>query len=400
MRFPKTRLRGPERPNRHTRWIALTAAVASMLGSVAFAHEGETHGAEKATAPEKSAIVAGTGIEGRVVREGEVLEGARVYAYTTFEDMNGFRPFAASGPTADDGTFRMDLPGGHRFHLVAKKRAAGAEDGPVGPGDYFSYHGSNPINVVPGTYTHVGFSMVLLGEGVTYEDGTDPDTGSLMGVVTYQGEPLAGVRVSLYMDGEDFFRGMGYSSAPPTGKTGRFRLDFLPEFNYFLIGRKRTSGAAAGPMTDGDHFGYYVLNPVPVKAGKVARVDFEVVSKAGEIGKEDSLFRKTGTTVTGRVTDAGGKPAPGAYAFAYLEKVMAHKRPEFISREVDAEGRYVLHLASGGTYYIGARSAYGDSPGMGEWYGKYDGSADHSVQLETGQHLEGIDIVVERILPQ
>jgi len=90
---------------------------------------------------------------------------------------------------------------------------------------------------------------------------------------------------------------------------------------------------------------------------------------------------------------------PGVYAFGYHDKVMAHKRPEFISKQADAEGHYALNFASGGTYYIGARSQYGDTPALGEWYGRWEGTGDHSVELETGQTLENINIVVEKILP-
>ena len=136
-----------------------------------------------------------------------------------------------------------------------------------------------------------------------------------------------------------------------------------------------------------------------VHAGKVAKVRIEVISKASEIGKDDSLFRATGTQITGRILDKEGKVVPGVYAFAYEDKVMAHTRPSFISREVDKEGRYVISLSHGGVYYIGARSAYGDSPGLGEWYGRYDVTPDHSVRVDTGKRAEGIDIVVELINP-
>jgi hypothetical protein len=77
---------------------------------------------------------------------------------------------------------------------------------------------------------------------------------------------------------------------------------------------------------------------------------------------------------------------------------VAHKQPAFISPPADAAGRYVINLSRGGTFYIGARSAYGDSPGRGEWYGRYDGAPDHAVTVETGALAEGIDIRVERIL--
>jgi hypothetical protein len=340
----------------------------------------------------------GTGFEGRVVWEGQVLGGARVYAYKNFDDVLAYKPLAVSAPTADDGTYRMDLPAG-KYYLVAKKREKATEDGPLSVGDYHSFHGSNPINAAPGVYTHVGFSMLKETEPVVYEDSSDPGSGTLRGEVTYMGKPLDGVYVILYLDAKTEFKGLGYSSSPPTGKTGRFRVDFLPESDYFVIARKRANGAGAGPLTDGDYFGYYVGNPVTVKGGKSARISFELLSKAGEIGKDDSLFRDTGTQIRGRITDKDGHVVKGVYAFAYEEKVMAHKRPSFISREVDDKGNYAINLSGAGTYYIGARSSYGDSPGMGEWYGRYDVTADHSVAVKAGEHVEGINMTVEKILP-
>ena len=122
-------------------------------------------------------------------------------------------------------------------------------------------------------------------------------------------------------------------------------------------------------------------------------------TKAGEIGQEDSLFRDTGTKITGTIKDMEGKVVPGVYVFGYVDKVMAHKRPEFISKAVDEKGHYALNLSQGGTYYIGVRSSYGDTPALGEWYGRWEGAGDHSVVLETGETLEGIDMTVEQILP-
>jgi len=382
-------------------FVLMSAVLMTALCIPAFAHTDsapEATAAPADTAKLVTAAPAGTGFEGRMVWEGQVLSGARVYAYKSFDDVVAFKPFAVSPPSADDGTYRMDLPAG-KYYLVAKKRDKGTDDGPLNVGDYHSFHGSNPINVAPGVYTHVGFSMLKESQPVAYEDGSDPGSGTLMGEVTYMGKPLDGVYVMLYLDAKTDFKGLGYSSSPPTGKSGKFRVGFLPESDYFVIARKRASGSGAGPLTDGDYFGYYVGNPVSVKGGKLAKISFEMLSKAGEIGKDDSLFRETGTQIRGRITGKDGKVVKGVYAFAYEEKVMAHKRPSFISREVDDKGGYVINVSTGGTYYIGARSAYGDSPGMGEWYGRYDTTPDHHVDVKTGEHADGIDITVEKILP-
>jgi len=343
-------------------------------------------------------IVAGTGFEGRVVVNGAVLPGARVYAYRSFADFIASQPFASSALTGDDGRYVMDMPVGS-YYLVAKKRPQMATDSVVAAGDFFSFQGSNPIMVAAGKYTHVGFSMLPYEKGISYQPYDTNDSGAIAGVVILDGKPLDGVFVTLYVDTAEDLRGSTYATSPPTGKSGVFRFDYLPEVEYYVVARKRASGSPAGPLSDGDYFGFFPANPVHVKAGKLAQLELTVNTKAGEIGKEDSLFRTTGTAVTGLIRDTKGKPAEGVYVFGYLEKVMAHKRPEFISAVVDKEGRYLLNLPTGGTYYLGARSKYGDTPALGEWYGRWEGTGDHSVLLKSGETLKGIDITVEEILP-
>lgn len=366
------------------------------VSSKVFAHDEQA----KPVAPvEKlSEVIPGTGFEGRVVVDGAVLPGARVYAYRSFADFIASTPYASSPITGDDGKYSLDLPKGS-FYLVAKKRKELAKDGPVAAGDFFSFQGSNPITVHPGRYTHVGFSMLPYDETISYQKYDEEGAGALSGVVTLDGEPLEGVYVTLYVDTADDLRGSVYASSPPTGKNGTFQFDYLPEVEYYVVARKRASGNAAGPLNDGDYFGFFPANPVQIQSGKLALIKIPLVTKAGEIGQEDSLFRDTGTKITGTITTLDGKIVPGVYVFGYLDKVMAHKRPEFISREIDEQGRYVLNFSQGGTYYIGARSSYGDTPALGEWYGRWEGTGDHSVVLETGQTLQGINMTVEQILP-
>jgi len=371
--------------------------LALLLGTTSLAHEAAPADRPKVV-PKAADIVPGTGFEGRVVVDGAVIPGARVYAYLSFGDFLESSPFATSAATGDDGKYHLDLPVGS-YYLVAKKLNTPENDAPVSAGDYFSFQGSNPVTVKAGHYTHVGFSMLPYDKEVVFTPYDADDSGALSGVVTLDGEPLDGVFVTLYVDTAEDLRGSTYSTSPPTGKSGVFRFDFLPEMEFFVVARKRASGSAAGPLNDGDYFGFYPANPVHVKTGELASIEIPLVTKAGEIGQEDSLFRDTGTQITGHVLDAQGQPVPGTYVFAYLEKVMAHKRPEFISKAVDKDGRYVLNLPEGGTYYIGSRSQYGDTPALGEWYGRWEGTGDHSVVLKTGETLEQINITVEKILP-
>ncbi len=376
--------------------VMAVAACTLAPGHAALAHEDEP--AQPAViVPPRESIVPGTGFEGRILFEDKPVAGVRVFAYLTFDDVLASRPYAASAPSADDGTYALDLPPA-LFYLVAKKRAAGVDDGPAAPGDLTCYQGSNPILVAAGTALHVGFVLTRR-EEVVFEQSADAVSGAVEGTVVYQGQPVEGATIFLYLDNQDNFRGMVYSQSPPTGKSGSFRLDNLPHSEYFVVARKRPGRSGSGPLDDGDYFGYYVGNPVPVQTGKRSRIKVELVEKVGAIINEGTVFADTETQIRGRVTDKAGTVIPGVYAFAYLEKVMAHRRPAAISRVVDGKGNYVINLEHGGTYYVGARSTYGEGPTMGEWYGRYDVTADHSLVIVTGQKLDGIDVIVEHILP-
>ena len=333
---------------------------------------------------------------GKITRESRGVAGARVLAYRTFADLLATRGAAVSEPSGAGGEFLLSLPEG-TYYLVARAQD-GAPAGPVPVGGLFAFHGSNPFTLAPSTSAEVNFSLARKAAEPVVKPAADPGSGSLGGVVTREGAGVAGVQVKLYLDAESAFRGMGYAAAPPTDERGAFSFEFLPESAYYVVARKRAAGGGPGPLAEGDLYGYYADNPVQVHVGTAVEIALEMVSKGREVGNADGRPRPSGTRIAGRITDAAGAVVRGVYAFAYEEKVMAHKKPAYISQEVDGQGRYVIHLSRAGTYYIGARSAYGDSPGKGEWYGRYDGTTDHGVTVGEGASAAGIDIRVERIL--
>ena len=376
-------------------WSGLVVGVA--LGALLFSPAGireacsQTPGGGSPTSGAASAR-----LFGKITRETRGVAGARVLAYRTFADLLDRRSASISEPSGADGAFALTLPEG-TYHLVARAQE-GPPDGPVPVGGFFAFHGSNPFTLTPGSSTEVNFSLALKTAEAVVTPAGDPGSGTLRGVVTREGVGVPGVQVKLYLGAESTFRGMGYAAAPPTDERGAFSFDLLPESTYFVVARKRGAGAGPGPLAEGDLYGYYADNPVPVHVGTAVEIVLELVAKGREIGNADGRPRPSGTRIAGRITDAGGAVVRGVYAFAYEEKVMAHKKPAFISREVDEQGRYVIYLSRAGIFYVGARSAYGDSPGKGEWYGRYDGTPDHGVAVEAGASAEGIDIRVERVL--
>ena len=352
-----------------------------------------TTGAQPATS---AAVGAMATLHGKITRETQPVSGARVLAYRSFADLGAHRNAAASETSGTDGSYRFSLPAG-TYYLAAHGQE-GPTDGPLPVGGLFSYHGSNPFTLTPASSREVNFSLSRKTAVPGVKPGADPGSGTLSGIVTWEGKGVEGVQVKLFLDEESAFRGAGFAAAPPTDERGAFSFEYLPESAYYVIARKRDAGAGPGPLAEGDLFGYCVDNPIQVRGGTAVEIALELVSKGRDVGNADGYPRPSGTRIAGRITDGAGAIVRGVYAFAYEEKVMAHKKPAFISQEVDDQGRYVINLSRGGTFYVGARAAYGDSPGKGEWYGRFDGTPDHGVLVETGAIAEGIDIRVERIL--
>ena len=63
----------------------------------------------------------------------------------------------------------------------------------------------------------------------------------------------------------------------------------------------------------------------------------------------------------------------------------------------DGEGGFVLNLAGGGTYYIGARERFGGPREPGELVGRLADPPDSSVEVAGGTALEGLEIVMEEM---
>lgn len=331
-------------------------------------------------------------VTGKISLDREGVGGARVFAYESLDDMVARRHAAVSEPSGEDGIYRLELPAG-AWYLNA--RAEGVSAG----GDLFSYHGSNPFFFDGGSTAEVSFPLVPAGDGPRVTISSDASSGILVGTALFAGEPVEGARVKLYLDGDSDFRGMPFALSPPTGPDGDFRFDMLPESSYWVVAHRRTGGAGAGPLGEGDAYGFYAANPVSVTGGAETSIALAMAGKGADTGGAEGRPLSTGTLIRGRIRAGDGTVVPGSYAFAYRDKLMSHTKPDFLSREADGEGGYVIHVSGGGTFYVGARTLYGDAPARGEWYGRYNGTPDHAVTVKTGETLEGVDITVEQIIP-
>jgi hypothetical protein len=322
-------------------------------------------------------------IEGRVVQGEEPLAGMRVGAYHSLD--SSAEPLALSAPSAPDGRFRLELPPG-RYALFARDGERGV----------FAFCGRNPVTVGA---EPVWAGLQAVSEGsFSYGPSADAQGAAVEGAVLFEGKPLEGAVVYLYLDVSEDLKGQGYRLSLPTGPDGAFAFEGLPESDYFLVARKREGGGRVGPVLEGDYLALYPGNPLRALAGKTARVQLTAVRKLKEEAGSETFARvEGGVLVRGTVVDRDGRPVAGLHVFAYTDRVIGHQRPAALSSPTGADGAFAVTLQAPGVYYVGARQLYGDSPAPGELFGMYDATADHGLTVEAGRDLEQIRIVVEPI---
>ncbi len=321
-------------------------------------------------------------LEGRVVADDEPLAGVVVAAYPGLDFT--VEPVMRSAPSDEDGSYRLELPPGSYalYGWSADQRQ-------------FAFCGRNPVNLKAATvWAGLQAISVAAATAIGYDDSY---SAAIEGQVLNNGTPLAGATVYLYLDATEDFKGQGYRLSLPTAEDGYFRFDGLPESNYFLVVRQRGNGQRVGPVQAGDLFGVYPGNPLTARAGQLQQVELSVVAKLKGETDSETFGRATGPVLRGKVTDTSGQGVAGVHVFAYVDRVIGHQRPAAISTPTAADGQFIVNLPEPGTYYVGAREAYGDSPAPDELFGMYEVSADHGLTLEEGQKLDDLHIVVEPI---
>jgi len=319
-------------------------------------------------------------IEGRVVFGDKPVPGMRVEARTTLDFSSA--PVVVSPPTGEDGTYRLVVPAGN-YILFARDEVRGL----------FAFCGRFPVKVGE-TPVWAGIQAVKV-HSSTDSPYDDEYSAAIEGTLLFEGEPLEGAYIHLYLDAGEDLKGQGYRLSSPTGKDGRFAFDGLPESGYYLVARKRATGGRVGPVLEGDYLALYP-SLVTAVAGKTKEVRVEAVRKIKDKG-DSEMTTEGGAIIRGIVTDPEGNPLSGLHVFAYTDRVIGHQRPEALSRETGPDGRFTVHFAHGGTYFVGARQEYGDSPAPGELFGMYDETSDHGLTLKEGESLDKMHIVAEPI---
>jgi hypothetical protein len=356
-------------------------------------------------------------IEGVVFSSRGPVAGATVYAYPDYQALAENSQAIVSVPGEREGQYRLQLEPG-RYYLLARAREDGRR--------LFSYHGVNPITLGD-DYRWLPFLLVAEKEGSC----SASDYRGISGRVYYRDQPLDDGVVSVYPWQEGKFRGMGLLTNTLDAK-GAFHFSLEPG-TYVVIARKKQEARGIGPVHRGDLFCYPSANPVTLAAGQLCEIEMscyprdelphylaaDAVNPQGrrhESRRQASLFDlqpaevPTPTTtrptiIAGRVTDPAGKPRPGLVVTAYPAQGLALFQMHVVRlitdniAHTDRDGRYRLEISEPGRFYLQAREKMGEAPVPREYFGLYEGNANHSVVIESGRTLNDIDLVVDRIMP-
>ncbi|RJP25201.1 MAG: hypothetical protein C4529_01040 [Deltaproteobacteria bacterium] len=329
-----------------------------------------------------------TGARGRVALKGEVVPGVVVFAFRDFEAGLASVAAARSAETNAEGIYELPLPAGS-YHLVAARTDGGSLAG-VKDGDLFCFYGGNPVRVEQGRATNVGFNLVRV--------GNDPQADMPFGVggtvFDENGAPLPGATVYFYDSPSGGFRGVpGFFAR--TGQDGTFRAR-LRKGTFFAVARKRETGDLFGPTQVGDHFAYYVRNPITLPEGGGAKgIRMDAVRRLSMLEKFEGIPSSSrGIPLRVRVVDPAGKPVAGVRVLAYANREM-FGHPAYVSGKSGADGLAEFTVAEEGTFHLLARENLG-GPAEGELYGKFAGTRDHSVKVTREGAAGTLEIVVER----
>jgi hypothetical protein len=318
-------------------------------------------------------------IKGKATVSSGAIAGVVVMAYPAEALVfDGPAPHA-SKTTTDDGLFSLELPGG-RYYLFAEGEQLSA------------FYGRNPITVPEEGLSDVNLLLTPINLPGP-EEPTTLETG-VAGTVSLDGQPVQGAIVTVYPDLSSQLKGMGLGMAAPTDEQGYFELPLVAG-TYYLVVRVRHNGQMAGPLKAGDLFGYLAGNPLVLKPDDPARVHIPLIEVPEKVSRHAAnLFGNT--SISGVVRDQKGEPVAGLQVLLYDDSMMLN-RPLYVSQKTDVDGRYQLSFPKGGHYYLAARDELGGTPAPGEFYGRYQGTPDHSIEIETGKSLEEIEIVVDEV---
>jgi hypothetical protein len=250
----------------------------------------------------------------------------------------------------------------------------------------------------------IPFQMVSASEDPAADVQGDISTGTLAGQFKKDGKtPLSNGRLFIYNKEKGPPSADRYVRVPDQlaelDSDGKFLLT-LPAGIYFLSAVDAPEGTPMGPPPAGEPV-YFKMNakkeiqPFVVAAGK--RTDAGIITsslphKRGYPAKKDSEI----TLIEGTVIDENEKPVKGAVVLAHMNPGI-QEIAAYVAERTAKDGRFVLRVNDGGTYYLRVRSVYhGGAPNAGEFVNYNDPKEQVGVSLAKGDRHTGVTIKVKR----
>lgn len=207
--------------------------------------------------------------------------------------------------------------------------------------------------------------------------------------------PAEGVYVYVYRKGVDPYGPADVILQAPTAADGAFSVE-LPPGEYTLVARRRGNLENSGPLAPGDQRSPAVS--VKIAPGETVPLNLLMNAKDDMAVKSFVPPREWHTFLMGTVLDADGHPVEGARVHVYTYVQMS-ERPKYVSERTGPDGKYIVPLPKGGTYYLAARNRFGGPPRIGDLYGRFDeGSIDPTgVVVRGGERRDGLDITMFKV---
>lgn len=246
------------------------------------------------------------------------------------------------------------------------------------------------------------FSATGSGGGVTAAGKTGTISGQILST---DGVPLAGGVVYFFdvASGpppahEKYWRVPDFMK--PLDTEGKFDVP-LPGGTYYLGATKKLSGKTVGPPSEGDYFFISVDDkgsPLTYGVKNDVRLDLGRIAKGTQFRSSTVNYGKGITAIEGIILDNKGKPVADAHVFAFVSAATVG-RPLFTSEPTGKNGKFVLRVHDGGTFYLKVRSIYGGGPPVaGEMIGEYGEKKPIAVTVNKGERLQGLTIQVKKFL--
>jgi len=174
---------------------------------------------------------------------------------------------------------------------------------------------------------------------------------------------------------------------------GHFDLEVPPGI-YFLTYIKRADQLGSGPPRRGDVILLSLdSKEQPVAYSLKAGEKLDIGMLAGGVVFDSEMVRTVGkdiTAIAGRVVGEEGLPISGAAVFAFTTP-SAVGRPLFVSDLSDSDGRFLLRVSQGGTYYIKVRSKHGGGqPSQDSVLDGVKGEQLIKITVATGEIAKGV----------